>query len=122
MLLGRASVILGLGCIVGCPMAPRYDDYHPAGKLIEPALASGFPQIGTTTRAEVLLTLGEPHEVSGDEASFTYRWSMLTHYLTFYGGAPIPVGGTSYFPTHHSLVIEFDSEGRVKGFSRTPPR
>lgn len=32
---------------------------------------------GETSRAEVLLTMGEPDEVSPDEMKLTYRWSTI---------------------------------------------
>jgi outer membrane protein assembly factor BamE (lipoprotein component of BamABCDE complex) len=109
--LRRAALILAAAFMTGCPMNPAYDNSHPNGRLIEPALAGGFPQIGTSTRADVLLTLGDPDVVDPGETAFTYRWTLLTHYG--FGNAPLP--------TYYTLVIHFDPRGAVKDFTRSPP-
>ena len=99
-------------------MTPHADDFHPSGRIIEPALDRGFLQPGITTKSEVLLAIGAPQETAPGETSMTWRWSMLTHW------AP---GGwlgcdRGYFPTSCSLVVDFDTDGRVTGFRRSPPR
>jgi hypothetical protein len=110
-----AALVLAASFSAGCPMTPRVDDVHPKGRLIEPALAGGFLQVGTTTREDVLLTLGEPDAAAPGDASFTYRWSMLTHYAS-------GCFGPSYVPTAYTLLVDFDPQGRVKDFQRSPPR
>lgn len=67
--------------------------------------------IGQTNREEVLLTLGEPDEVS-DGRRFVYRWSKLKFL------AVIPVGymgGSVSAKKHYQLIITFDNQGVVFG-------
>jgi len=66
---------------------------------------------GTTTRAEVLLTLGNPDERQGDDRFFAYNWRVsyasLAVGVAYLGAAPVPLWW------YRCLAIEFDPAGTV---------
>lgn len=71
-------------------------------------------EVGSTTREEVLLNLGAPDIVEGDESVFTYSWSTKAGILYFYF-----LGEDQTKPMSakdHRLYIEFDENGIVKNY------
>ena len=71
----------------------------------------GFFEQGRTTRAEVLLRLGDPD--SGDERFFVYHWRRTVGYWF-----------TDLYPevwVDHYLAIEFNAENRIKRFKLIEP-
>ncbi len=72
-------------------------------------------EVGSTTREEVLLNLGGPDIVEGDESVFTYIWSTKAGILYFalWGdrGQTKPMSAKD-----HQLRIEFDENGIVKNY------
>jgi len=71
-------------------------------------------EVGSTNREEVLLNLGAPDIVEGDESVFKYFWSTKAGilYLFFLGesqAAPMSA-------KDHRLRIEFNENGIVKNY------
>ena len=73
-----------------------------------------FLEVGSTNREEVLLNLGDPDIVEGDESVFRYFWSTKTGilYLYFMGESQAAPMSAKY----HRLRIEFDENGIVKNY------
>ncbi len=74
-----------------------------------------FLEVGSTNREEVLLNLGAPDIVEGDESVFKYFWSTKAGilYLYIYGGKPQAAPMSA---KNHRLRIEFDENGIVKNY------
>ncbi len=66
---------------------------------------------GKTTKEDVLLSLGEPDEVSHDENTFTYSWTKVKAIWAVGGTHGGAAGGT--IGRHYNLVIDFDNNGVV---------
>lgn len=94
------------GCIY-IPM-PEHGDLGTRGRLekttLDPILA------GKTTREEVLLQLGEPDFVDGEDRIFVYHWSMVVGYLWVWPDIEGKI------PRQHFFLIEFDDHGIVKRY------
>ena len=63
---------------------------------------------GKTTRADVLLKLGEPGERMEDDRIFVYHWEQVTGF----GMVPTALGGT--ITNDHYLGLEFGPNNRLK--------
>ena len=92
-------LVLLTGCVVPVfQEAPFKDD------VIEPL------KVGKSTRADVLMALGEPQIVSVDERYFAYTARQL-HAVLIVGGAysaqAVPIATT------HFLVVEFAPNGTI---------
>ncbi len=92
-------LVLLTGCVVPVfQEAPFKDD------VIEPL------KVGKSTRADVLMALGEPRFVSVDERYFAYTAGQL-HAVLIVGGAysahAVPIATT------HFLVVEFAPNGTI---------
>lgn len=102
---------------VGCMIIPIPTREHTPAEYctrgeIE-AEAFDFVRVGSTSREEVLLKLGEPDAVREDERRFLYRWVTVHGYLawgTYGGGGDVAPIGVKRF----DLLIEFDDQGVVK--------
>jgi len=72
-----------------------------------------FVEVGSTNREEVLLNLGAPDYVEGDNSDFTYFWrtkaGIVFSYFFELTSAPM-------FTMDHRLLIEFDENGIVKNY------
>jgi outer membrane protein assembly factor BamE (lipoprotein component of BamABCDE complex) len=71
---------------------------------------------GTTTRAEVMLALGEPDAVSPDESRLAYRSEKVCG-LWFVGAYGSGAGGT--LTKDRYLVLSFDAQGVLREVERT---
>ena len=71
-------------------------------------------EVGSTNREEVLLNLGAPDIVEGDESVFTYIWSTKAGILICDVWPLTSTGPIS--TTDHRLRIEFDENGIVKNY------
>ncbi len=92
-------LVLLTGCVVPVfQEAPFKDD------VIEPL------KVGKSTRADVLMALGEPRFVSVDERDFAYTAKQLRAVLIVGGGY-----SAKAFPitTTHFLVVEFAPNGTI---------
>ena len=67
-----------------------------------------FIEAGSTTREEVILTLGQPDVVARNETLFVYAAERVVSINVVGGGAPV---GRGYW----YLVIEFDQDGTAEG-------
>ena len=63
---------------------------------------------GKTTRADVLLKLGEPGERLENDRIFVYHWTQVAGF----GMLPTALGGT--ITNDHYLAFEFGSDNRLK--------
>ena len=63
---------------------------------------------GKTTRADVLLKLGEPGERMEDDRIFVYHWEQVAGF----GMVPTALGGT--ITNDHYLGLEFGRDNRLK--------
>jgi hypothetical protein len=81
------------------------------GHLRDEALA--FLQVGRTTRAEVLLNLGEPERAWREQRLFVYYWETEPFWIA---GVVYPAAGGAA-PVRwrvHFLLLEFDEAGLLK--------
>ncbi len=72
-------------------------------------------EVGSTNREEVLLNLGAPDYVEGDDSVFTYFWSTKAGILII-GVWPGITGTGPMSAKYHRLRIEFDENGIVKNY------
>jgi hypothetical protein len=75
---------------------------------------SGKFTAGETSRTEVLLTMGEPDEVSPDETKLTYRWSTVEGIIVVTQCTP-PVEISS----ETTVRFEFDEYGVLRSIDVT---
>ena len=72
-------------------------------------------KVGSTTREDVLLRLGEPDKYGPTwRVQFEYRWKMVTGYL--FVGAYRGPAHTFGFLEENTLHIEFDEKNVLKAF------
>lgn len=105
---GMALLALtGLG-LSGCIIIPT-PSHGGVGVITKETIESFEP--GKTTRADVLLRLGEPSMWPGEERFFVYQWTRINGYWEILI-PPNGVGGD----IHHScyLGLEFMPDNRVK--------
>lgn len=105
------AVLLALLVMVGtsgCIVIPVDFSARGSRQNVDESTAAGF-QPGVTTREEVLLQLGEPDVVSGDQRSLGYAWSRIKFVWvvgSYGGGAAGNVAKRSF------LRLDFDESGR----------
>jgi len=110
------ACVLSCGCcgVLPIPTAKHTPmKYGTRGEIERKTLR--FVEVGSTTREDVLLNLGEPDLAWGDGTYFAYRWITVNGYVVAWAGDAHTVDGES-FPigkARHDLVIEFDEDGRV---------
>jgi outer membrane protein assembly factor BamE (lipoprotein component of BamABCDE complex) len=107
--------VVGLAVLLllfaGCIYIPEHAREHSQREPIEEESLQ-FMKVGSTTREEVLLNLGDPELFSGD-SEFKYRWETESAFM----GVDIAGGSGRYdFYYFYELVIEFDDNGLVKSF------
>lgn len=102
---GLAGMFVSAGCLV-IPV-----DYYQAGsrRNLTPRTAAQI-EVGTTTKLEVVLMLGEPDYVSESEDRLGYAWSKVKA-VVFVGGYYSAAMGE--LARNHVLVIAFDEAGRA---------
>ncbi len=97
-------VLTGVG-LSGCILIPTPSvvDYSViTNKTIESL------EPGKTTRADVLLKLGEPGERLEDDRIFVYHWKQVAGF----GMVPTALGGS--MTNDHYLSLEFGPDNRLK--------
>ncbi len=105
--LKRCRLILSFTFLVlltGCVVVPVFQEAPFKDDVIEPL------KVGKSTRADVLMALGEPRFVSVDERYFAYTAGQLHAVLIVGGGyqaAALPIATT------HFLVVEFAPNGTI---------
>lgn len=111
-LLAFALVVTSAGCLI-LP-TPEFDSGEARANIKKMTPAQFEP--GMTTRAEVILALGEPDAVSPDECSLIYRSEKVCG-LWFVGGYYSGAGGT--IERDRYLVADFDGRGVLAKFERS---
>ena len=100
-----------LFCVIflfsGCLIIPTPEH---SGSVITENTINRF-QKEKTTRAEVLLLLGDPVERRLEDRYFVYTWQRVAGYLVV--GA-YTAGGIAEIPRTHYLCIEFTKDNRIK--------
>ena len=117
MLSGMALLALtGLG-LSGCIILPIPTPPHGGLRLITQETIESF-EPGKTTRADILLRLGDPTERLKEDRFFVYQWDRIHGYL---------VVGVMYWselgvlPATHFLGIEFTPDNRLKAVTVIHP-
>jgi hypothetical protein len=102
------SSVLLCGCVV-VPVPVNYHTSRSRKNVSADELEWFVP--GTTTRHEAVLRLGEPDDISADDARLTYRWEKvhLQLWIAAYGG-----GGCGEYGPNYALELSFDQDGRLK--------
>ena len=109
-LLSARRVALGLACaslLSACIVVPAGNLLGPAAV---PATAVAVLKPGTSSRVDVLMTLGDPDYRYGADRAFGYRWSETLAWVIFGGGY-----SAAGFPIDEMqmLMIEFGDEGLI---------
>lgn len=106
---------LCVGClIIPIPTAKHTPKgFNTRGEIDAKALE--FMRVGSTSREEVLLKLGEPDAVRKDERYYLYRWVTVHGYLIWatYGGGD---GAEHIGKKRYDLLMEFDDQGIIKRY------
>jgi len=97
-------VIAALG-LAGCMLIPT-PSVVSYSEIENKTIESFRP--GKTTRADVLLKLGEPGERSENDRVFVYHW----HQVAGFGIVPTALGGTA--TNDYYLALEFGPDNRLK--------
>jgi hypothetical protein len=79
-----------------------------------PAATIAAIEPGKTTRADVLLALGDPEDRLAGDTGFVYQWAEVLGTVSFWTGVPmaVPVAGMSG-DVCHKLVVHFHPTGEV---------
>jgi len=109
VMLGRMVLLAltGLG-LSGCIILPT-PSHGGVGVITKEIIESFEP--GKTTRADILLRLGDPAERLEEDRFFVYHWIRIHGYFAAgggYSGIVLPL------PAKHSLGIEFTPDNRLK--------
>ncbi len=103
---GMALLALtGLG-LSGCIIIPT-PSHGGVGVITKDTVESFEP--GKTTRADVLLRLGDPAKRLEEDRIFVYQWERIHGYVISMFPQP-----NTYIPRPHYLGLEFTPDGRVK--------
>ena len=97
-------VLTGVG-LSGCFLIPTPS---VVGYSVIPNKTIESLEPGKTTRADVLLKLGEPSERLEDDRVFVYHWEQVAGF----GMVPTALGGT--ITNDHYLGLEFGRDNRLK--------
>lgn len=107
LVLATTVLALATGCLFfPTPGLSSADSRTNVGKQTPPQF-----EPGKTTRAEVILTLGEPDAVSPDERKVAYRSERIVGLWALFSYAGPPMGGN--FTKDRYLVTEFDPSGTL---------
>ncbi len=101
-------IIVTTGCIILPIPTPEH------GEGLREVEVNQLLQLGKTTRADVLLRLGEPAKRLEEDRFFVYGWRRIhVHWVMLIMGG----GGADAPQSHpHYLTLEFTSEGQLKRF------
>ena len=109
VMLGRMVLLAltGLG-LSGCIIIPTPS--HGGVGVITKETIESF-EAGKTTRADILLRLGDPAERLEEDRFFVYQWKRIHGYFFAGGGYS---GIAAVLLATHSLGIEFTPDNRLK--------
>jgi outer membrane protein assembly factor BamE (lipoprotein component of BamABCDE complex) len=99
--------LTGLG-LSGCIIIPT-PSHDGVGVITKETIESFEP--GKTTRADILLRLGDPAERLEEDRFFVYQWKRIHGYFFAGGGYS---GVAAVLLATHSLGIEFTPDNRLK--------
>jgi outer membrane protein assembly factor BamE (lipoprotein component of BamABCDE complex) len=103
-----AAVLCGIA-LAGCIIIPV--DYHATGSRHNITMeATNVLRVGVTTRAEVLLALGEPDFVSEDGQRFGYLWTKVK---AIWAVASYGPGAGGEVTRSYLVETTFDGSNRV---------
>lgn len=97
VLIAVAGSLLLAGCVIPLPEHGGW-----SGAISTDAFNKLVP--GTTSRAEVLLALGEPSQRISEDRAFAYRWSRI---VGIWGGG----GYAGDIERSRRICLEFDGNG-----------
>lgn len=101
--MNRAFItVAGLALVTGCIAIPVPEHGGKGSGVATDSIERLIP--GTTTRAEVLLALGEPTDRRAEERVYVYQWKRIVGLVGGYGWA-------SEIQKQRQLCLEFDSNG-----------
>lgn len=104
--------LLLAGCIV-LPI-PLGEGYVSAGREPPPGAEARFT-LGTTTRTEVIASLGEPSATWDEAGVIVYDWDRVRWVvLWLIGGRGGAAAGAFELPDHHMLILRFDQAGILR--------
>jgi hypothetical protein len=92
------------GCII------IHTPSHRGSYIITEEIIESF-EPGKTTRADIILRLGDPAERLDEDRFFVYHW-LRTHGYGFVGAGFAGIGGP--LPARHYLGLEFTPDNRLK--------
>jgi outer membrane protein assembly factor BamE (lipoprotein component of BamABCDE complex) len=108
----RAAFVATLAATTGCLVVPTPEHGLCSGKgAVEPEALDAF-RVGRTTRADVLLRLGEPTDRRGNDRVFVYAWEVARGWWFVGGGYS---GAAGPIPKQKYAAIRFDDSGVVDG-------
>ena len=107
---GFGAVATAVALLAGCIPIPTPGWVE--GEIPAATIAAIEP--GKTTRADVLLALGDPEERVVGDTGFVYPWTEVLGTVSFWTGAPVaaPVAGVRG-DVCHKLVVQFRPTGEV---------
>ncbi|MCX6876986.1 MAG: hypothetical protein NTW21_24700 [Verrucomicrobia bacterium] len=112
----RRCLVAALACgVTGCIIPTPWIDSGAARHNIRKETPGQF-QPGRTTRAEVMLALGEPDAVAPDERKLAYRSEKICA-IWLVGGSYSGGGGS--LEKDDYLVFQFDAGGRLRKTERS---
>jgi len=98
-----------MGCVIPIPSG----NYRDSRENIADAAPVAI-DVGTTTREDVLILLGEPDAVAIDESWIAYTSAYTLGGVVILAGAGGGVGGVDgELMRYRRLIVEFDSQGRT---------
>ena len=113
LLIPTIAIFLGVLSLVGCIYIPG--DFRPIDRDVRPETRIGKPGsikplwVGHSTREDVIRVLGIPDPRS-DSRTLIYSYTISTGGYFFICGFGLPTYG------QRSLHIDFDQDGRIKGY------
>ena len=105
----ESLVLLTTALVSACVILPV--PTPPIGTKVISDEAQQSIKSGTTTRTDVLLTLGDPDERQGDDRFFAYNWRLS--YASVAVGVAYVGGWAAPMWWYRCLAIEFDPAGTV---------
>ncbi len=116
-LISSLSLMLWVGCIM--PL-PRHVPMEAGTRGPIEAEHLAFLEVGSTTKEEVALKLGEPDHVFKEGREFVYRWESIAGGWAW--GTPYGGGDGDLGEMISSVRIEFDEKGVLSAIHRDSRR
>jgi outer membrane protein assembly factor BamE (lipoprotein component of BamABCDE complex) len=111
VLFAHLVVTMLQGCII-IPTTEHHTDESDTRDIIDEEKIA-FMKTGITGKEEILLRLGEPEYMWGDEKYFVYHWRVTRGYLIWAGGY---AGGMSSLTRDYVLLVQFDQDDHLSRY------